>query len=58
MASFRVHEFAKENGLSNKILIKTLFDGGFGAKTHMSCLSDNELVFLKSKFGLIKKNSS
>lgn len=42
----RIHEFAKQHGLSNKELIDRLNAAGFQITGHMSILSDDALKFL------------
>ncbi len=45
----RVHEFAKQHGLSSKEMLDLLKAEGFEAKSHMSVLSDDVLKFFEKR---------
>ncbi len=48
MSSIRVHELAKEEGLSSSDLIKELDSIGIEVKSHMSSISDDDLAKYKA----------
>jgi len=52
----RVYEFARQEGVSGKDLLKILVDGGFASYTHVSVLKEDALLFLKKHFFQKNKN--
>ncbi len=50
MPGMRVHELAKEYGLSSKEMLTRLRDNGIAAKSHASILSDEDIAKIRATF--------
>lgn len=50
MSKIRIHEYAKDNGVSSKEVIEVLQNKGIEVKSHMKSLEDDELSVLDNKF--------
>ena len=55
MSKIRIHEYAKENGVSSKEVMEFLQNKGIEVNSHMKSLEDEEITVLNKKF---KKNSA
>src|SRR5699024_5244530 len=55
MSKIRIHEYAKENGVSSKEVVEFLQNKGIEANSHMKSLEDEEITVLNKKF---KKNTA
>ncbi|KKK35316.1 translation initiation factor IF-2 [Salinicoccus sediminis] len=53
MSKIRIHEYAKENGVSSKEVMEFLQNKGIEVNSHMKSLEDEEITVLNKKF---KKN--
>jgi len=51
----RIYEFSKLVDVTSKELLDALQEAGYGQKTHMAVLSDEELSFLEKTFGSDKE---
>ncbi|SHG56811.1 bacterial translation initiation factor 2 (bIF-2) [Thermosyntropha lipolytica DSM 11003] len=49
MAKIRVHELAKELGLSSKEMVNILQDMGIDVKNHMSTMEDSQVIWVKKQ---------
>ncbi|AKG73794.1 translation initiation factor IF-2 [Salinicoccus halodurans] len=50
MSKIRIHEYAKENGVSSKEIMEFLQNKGIEVKSHMKSLEDDEISVLDKKF--------
>lgn len=53
----RVYEYAKLHSIQTKMLLDALNKGGFVVKSHMSLLTDKELIFLDQLFKVSRPTS-
>src|SRR5699024_7328069 len=49
MSKIRIHEYAKENGVSSKEVVEFLQNKGIEANSHMKSLEDEEITVLNKK---------